>query len=99
MGRRAQFSLARAYRKNPKWVKQAEDLLLGVIQADPGLVEALLELASLYEEKGIKSRALSMYRKALEVDPAHAEARAAVRRLEPEPSGLSGTFKKIISRE
>jgi tetratricopeptide (TPR) repeat protein len=99
MGRRAQLALARAYRKNPKWAKSAEDLLLTVTQAEPGSVEALLELANLYEEKGLKSRAVSMYRKVLELDGAHAEARAALRRLEPEAGGLTGKFKKIIGRE
>lgn len=99
MGRRAQLSLARAYRKNPKWAKQAEDLLLGVIQADPRLVEALLELASLYEEKGLKSRTVSMYRKVLEVESDNAEARSALRRLEPERTGFTDKFKKIIGRE
>lgn len=100
MGRRARLALARGYRKNPKWAKSAEDLLLALVQDEPGSVEALLELGNLYEEKGLKSRAVSMYRKALETDPAHAEARAAVRRLEPETSGggITGKFKKIIGR-
>lgn len=100
MGRRARLALARGYRKNPKWAKSAEDLLLALVQDEPGSVEALLELGNLYEDKGLKSRALSMYRKALEADPAHAEAGAAVRRLEPDqPTGLTGKFKKIIGRE
>jgi tetratricopeptide (TPR) repeat protein len=102
IGRRARFALARAYRRNPKWVKAAEDLLLGIVQAEPTAVEPLVELANLYEEKGLKSRAAAMYRKVIEVDPAHGEACAGVKRLEPEAAakaGFTGKFKKILTRE
>ena len=98
MGRRAQLALARAYRKNPKWAKSAEDLLLALVQAEPHSIEALLELASLYEEKGLKSRTVSIYRKILEVESDNAEARTALRRLEPERTGFTDRFKKIIGR-
>ena len=101
LSRRAQLALARGYRKNPKWVKSAEDLLLNVVQADPRSVDALIELGNLYEAEGLKSRAVAMYRKVVELDPGHGEARAAVKRLEPDapPPGITGKFKKIISRE
>jgi hypothetical protein len=99
MGRRAQLALARAYRKNPKWAKSAEDLLLALAQAEPRSIEALLELARLYEEKGLKSRTVSIYRKILEVESDNAEARSALRRLEPERTGFTDKFKKIIGRE
>lgn len=99
MGRRAQLALARAYRKNPKWAKSAEDLLLALVQAEPHSLEVLFELANLYEEKGLKSRTLSIYRKILEVESDNAEARSALRRLGPERTGFTDKFKKIIGRE
>jgi hypothetical protein len=81
LGRRARLALARGYRRNPKWVKSAEDLLHTIVQAEPRSVDALVELGNLYEAEGLKSRAVAMYRKVVEVDPSHGEARAAIKRL------------------
>jgi curved DNA-binding protein CbpA len=71
---RAQTLLARGYSKNPKWLKRAEELLLTVTRAQPENAEAWALLGHIYSQRGIKSRALSMYRKALELKPDHEEA-------------------------
>jgi curved DNA-binding protein CbpA len=71
---RAQTLLARGYSKNPKWLKRAEELLLTVTRAQPENGEAWALLGHIYSQRGIKSRALSMYKKALELKPDHEEA-------------------------
>jgi serine/threonine protein kinase/tetratricopeptide (TPR) repeat protein len=75
---RANVTLARAYLKNPKWQKRAEDVLQRVVQEDPGYTEAYVVLGDLYRGSQMKNRALAMYRKALELQPGLSEARAGL---------------------
>jgi curved DNA-binding protein CbpA len=99
---RAQTLLARGYSKNPKWLKRAEELLLTVTRAQPENAEAWALLGHIYAERGIKSRALSMYKKALELKPDHEESIRFVAEnggAEPPPGeaeggGLLGRFFK-----
>jgi hypothetical protein len=93
--------LARAYMKNPNWVKQGEELLLAVAQDDPKNTEALMLLGNLYKTGGLRSRALSTFRKVLDVKPDHEDALAALADLapeEPEPGASGGFIKKIFGR-
>jgi curved DNA-binding protein CbpA len=71
---RAQLLLARGYSKNPKWAKRAEELLLDASRENPKSVEPLALLGAIYAARGIKSRALTMYKKVLELKPDHEEA-------------------------
>jgi tetratricopeptide (TPR) repeat protein len=66
--------LGRCYLKNPKWSRRAEELLLAVTRRDAGATEAWALLGGIYAEKAMHNRALSMYRKALELRPEHEEA-------------------------
>ena len=99
---RAQTLLARGYSKNPKWLKRAEELLLTVTRAQPENAEAWALLGHIYSQRGIKSRALSMYKKALELKPDHEESVRFVAEnggAEPPPGeaeggGLLGRFFK-----
>jgi curved DNA-binding protein CbpA len=99
---RGQTLLARGYSKNPKWLKRAEELLLTVTRAQPENAEAWSILGRIYAERGIKSRALSMYKKALELKPDNEEAFKFVAEnggAEPPPGeheggGLLGRFFK-----
>jgi tetratricopeptide (TPR) repeat protein len=94
--------LARAYSKNPNWVKQAEQLLQQVLQEDPGNVDACLQLAAIYRGGGLRSRTATMLRRALELNPAHEHARAQLEALESEaaPAPLeSGLLKKLLRRK
>jgi cytochrome c-type biogenesis protein CcmH/NrfG len=93
--------LAKAYMKNPNWVKQGEELLLAVLQDDPKHLEAYLLLGNLYRSGGLRSRAVSMFRKVLDLKPDHEEALAQLDGLTPEQpeSGPGGGFiKKIFGR-
>lgn len=68
--------LAQAIAKNPKWQKRAEEMLLGVIQENPRLADAHLELGTLYKRAGLKARAAAQFRLVLELRPADAQAAA-----------------------
>jgi tetratricopeptide (TPR) repeat protein len=89
---RAQVLLGRAYadRERPR---EAEKVLLEVLQADPRSVPACLLLGRLYRERGMGKRARGMFEKALEIDPAQAEARRELSALghedPPPPAGGS----------
>jgi cytochrome c-type biogenesis protein CcmH/NrfG len=71
---RAQVLLARGYSKNPKWAKRAEELLLASSREFPQSADPLVLLGSIYAARGLKARALGVYRKALELKPDHDEA-------------------------
>ncbi|HVR72135.1 MAG TPA: DnaJ domain-containing protein, partial [Vicinamibacteria bacterium] len=93
--------LAKAYMKNPNWVKQGEELLLAVLQDDPKHIEAYLLLGNLYKSGGLRSRAVSMFRKVLDLDPEHAEAAAQLGEIapdDPEPGPGGGFIKKMFGR-
>jgi DnaJ-domain-containing protein 1 len=79
----ARVLLARAYAKNPGWVKQGEELLLAVLQEEPDHRDALLQLGKIYKGQGLRSRALSTLRRVLDLDPAHEEARSLIAELAP----------------
>jgi tetratricopeptide (TPR) repeat protein len=94
--------LARAYAKNPNWVKQGEELLHTVIREDPYNVDAHFHLAAIYRAGGLKSRAQAMLRRVLELDPGHEDARAQLEALgveQPLPSAEPGLFKKLLRRK
>ncbi len=93
--------LAKAYMKNPNWVKQGEELLLAVVQDDPKHIEAYMLLGNLYKSGGLRSRAVSMFRKVLDLNPEHEEAGAHLAEIvpdDPEPGAGSGFIKKIFGR-
>ena len=97
---RARMLLARAYMKNPQWRKRAEGVLQSVLDENPRDVAACLVLAGLYREANLPARAKALYRKILDVQPWHAEAKKSLAALEPQaekaraPSGLTGLFKR-----
>jgi tetratricopeptide (TPR) repeat protein len=95
--------LARAYSKNPNWVKPAEQLLQQVIHEDPHNVDAYFQLAGIYRAGGLRSRAATMLRRALELEPDHQEARSQLAALDAEshsaPSEPGGLLKKLLRRK
>jgi tetratricopeptide (TPR) repeat protein len=82
----AQVRLARAYTRNPKWVRRGEELLQAVVREDPSWVDAYYVLGTIYRGNGLKSRAVSMFRKVLELRPSHRPAAAEIRSLEGPPA-------------
>jgi tetratricopeptide (TPR) repeat protein len=79
----ARILLARAYAKNPGWVKQGEELLLWVLREEANNLDALLQLGRIYKGLGLRSRALSTLRRVLELAPANEEARHLIADLGP----------------
>jgi tetratricopeptide (TPR) repeat protein len=100
MRQRAQVLLARAYLKNPKWVKRAEETLLLVVHDDDKNVEGHFLLGKIYKQQGLKTRSQSMLRRALELKPDHQEAAAELAEsvVEPEPpeEGGGGFIRKLF---
>jgi tetratricopeptide (TPR) repeat protein len=100
---RARMALGRAYLKNPNWVKEGEELIRQVVAEDPGHATAHHLLGQLYKERGLKARAVSMLRKATELDPANELAQAELAALMPEvpapdPEAGGGFLKKLFGR-
>lgn len=102
MKQKGRILLARAYAKNPNWVKQGEELLLTVIQEDPKNVEAHVVLGGIYRIGGLRNRAFTMLRRALELDPGQAEALDHLAALGPDaaPSTAEagGLLKKLMRK-
>jgi hypothetical protein len=71
---RIQVTLARAYLKNPKWTKRAEELLHGVVRDAPEHAEAYVVLGNIYRSGQLRARALAMYQRALALQPGLPEA-------------------------
>jgi len=99
---RGKTLLARCYLKNPKWARRAEEVLLDVTREDPKAVDAWALLGSIYEGKGIRTRALSMYKKALELKPDHEEATQYLAAHPPEEpraeEDTTGLLRKIFRK-
>jgi hypothetical protein len=99
---RARLVLARCYLKNPNWVKRAEEQLNLALEEDPKDFDAHYLLGTLYLSGGLRSRALSKFRKVLELKPEHEEARARVAELapppEPTPPASGGFMKRIFGK-
>ncbi len=92
---RGRILLARAYAKNPNWVRKAEEQLQDVVRDDPANVDAHYELGMLYKSGGLPARAQAMFRRALELRPDHREAAAELDREGPGPGGL---LKRLFGR-
>ena len=88
---KARVLLAKAYIKNPNWVKRGEEMLQSVLRDDPQNAEAFYALGMLYKESGMNSRAVTMFRRALELNPQHRGAQA-------ELSSLSSPLRKLFGR-
>ena len=97
---RATMLLAQVYMKNPQWKKRAEGVLQSLVHKSPRHVGAHLLLADLYRSNGLPTRAKSMYRKVLEIEPGHEEATRALAFLDPPDetappaSGFGALFRK-----
>jgi hypothetical protein len=92
---KGQILLARAYAKNPSWVRRAEETLQLVVREDPANVDAHYELGLLYKAGGLAARAQAMFRRVLELRPDHREATAE---LAPGEGPGGGLLKRLFGR-
>ena len=100
---RARTALARAYMKNPNWAKQAEGALKAAIEADAKNPAAHVLMGELYARQGLRSRAVSAYRRALDLQPDREDAAAALAALGPDeggeaPEDKGGLLKKLFGK-
>jgi tetratricopeptide (TPR) repeat protein len=101
---RAKLLLARGYSKTPQWAKRAEELLRDASRENPQSAEPWALLGAIYAVRGLRTRALSMYKKALELKPEHEEAARYVAEnagAEPEPQepeGGSGLLGRLFRK-
>ena len=89
--------LGQALTKNPRWRKQAEGHFLHVLEVEPYDAECYLELASIYEEKGLPTRAKKMYEQVLTLDPDDPIAREKL--LTSDTPTVKSIFQKIIGKD
>jgi tetratricopeptide (TPR) repeat protein len=82
---RGQLLLARSKARNPKWAKEAEEVLLTAARESPQAVDAWALLGELYAQKGLRTRAVTMFRKAIELQPDHEGAAQYLAANAPEP--------------
>jgi serine/threonine protein kinase/tetratricopeptide (TPR) repeat protein len=99
---RVRVLLARVYLKNPKWVKRAEEVLQTVVQEDPKNAEAYFVLGTIYKGGGLRNRAVSMFRKVMELQPGHEDAVAELialgEAISAQGGGSEGLIKKLFGK-
>lgn len=97
--RKARLLLIRGYLKYPDRVRDAEKELLALIETDPENAETQYLLGTIYLRSGLKARAASQFRRALEQRPKHAEAREGLEALESKKGGDEGggVLKKLFT--
>jgi hypothetical protein len=89
--------LAKAYAKNPKWVRRALEYLDEVVREDAANVEAHYELGLLFKQIGQVTRAQAAFRRVIELKPDHHEA-AAELGLDAGPAPGGGLLKRLLRR-
>jgi len=89
--------LARAYAKNPMWVRRALEYLDEVVREDSTNAKAHYELGLLFKQVGQLTRSQAAFRRVLELKPDHREA-AAELGLEAGPAPGGGLLKRLSRR-
>ena len=94
---RGRLLLARAYSKNPNWLRRAEETLHQLVREDPTNADAHYELGMIYKTSGFPTRAQAMFKRTLELRPGHKEASAELgvptETATPRPGLLKRLFK------
>jgi tetratricopeptide (TPR) repeat protein len=88
--------LAKAYSKNPKWVRRALEYLDDVVREDATNIEAHYERGLLFKQTGQVTRAQEAFRRVIELKPEHREA-AAELGLDAGPAS-GGILKRLFGR-
>ena len=81
--------------KNPEWLRRAESHLQEVLREDPTRLEAYLLLGDIYKASQLRTRATTMYRKALDLQPKNRHALWELAHLESTATPASGTGSRL----
>jgi uncharacterized protein HemY len=81
--------------KNPLWTKQAEQQFLEAIDLDAFDSRSCFELAKIYDESGLATRAANYYRRVLEVEDDNETARERLAAIEKGPKAGIGRLRKL----
>jgi curved DNA-binding protein CbpA len=97
---RGRLLLARAYSKNPNWLRRAEETLQQLMREDPTNADAHYELGLVYKTGGFQARAQTMFKRAVELRPGHKEASAelGISTEVPEKPSEGGLLKRLFKR-
>jgi tetratricopeptide (TPR) repeat protein len=98
MRTRARVLLGRALLALPDREKPAEKALQEAVKDDPDHVEAHYLLGTLYRRRGLPTRARSMFRRALELDPHHRASLAEMDALSADPPSPASAAPRRSSR-
>jgi DnaJ-domain-containing protein 1 len=97
----ARVLLAQIYARDPDWVKQAEELLLAVVEQEPRHTEAHYYLGLIYRYQRLPSRALASFRRVVELAPDSADAWRNIAELDKQtvvPPEIALLLRKILRR-
>jgi tetratricopeptide (TPR) repeat protein len=97
---RGRLLLARAYSKNPNWLRRAEETLHELVREDSTNADAHFELGMIYKTSGFPTRAQAMFKRTLELRPGHKEASAELGLATDGSTPKSGTglLKRLFKR-
>lgn len=95
---RGRLLLARAYSKNPNWLRRAEETLHQLVREDPTNADAHFELGMIYKTSGFPTRAQAMFRRTLELRPGHKEASAELGIPTDTGTPRPGLLKRLFKR-
>ncbi len=96
---RGRLLLARAYSKNPNWLRRAEEMLQELLREDPTNADVHYELGLVYKTGGFVARAQGMFKRALELRPGHKEASAELGlKTDEGGDGGGGLLKRLFRK-
>lgn len=76
--------------------EMASNLIWKAVQIDPGFLDAYLNLGQIYRHLGRNDDAAACFQKALEIDPANAEARTLLDALTPHAPLAEGSYTMSV---
>ncbi len=90
--------LARSLAAVPTYRQEAVSQYEKAVELDPWNTSALYQFAELFEEMKLPWRAIPLYKKILDIDPAHTKARERLRKLDATDARKESTATSLLGR-